>query len=209
MEPFVRHAGAAVPFLRPNVDTDVIIPIIRLVSSRPSTWGQYCFESIRYLEDGSDDPNFVLNQAAYRDASILLAGPNFGCGSSREGAVTALMGFGFRCIIAPSFGEIFYNNCFKNGMLPIVLGEGLVQRLAESVSAHPEYEMKVDLEQCSVEWPGLETIAFEIDSQRRSKLLKGLDDIQETLMHMEAIDTFQENDRKLRPWIYDWSKEDA
>ena len=206
MESFIQHTGISVPFLRPNIDTDIIIPIIRLVTKHPSTWGQYCFESIRFTPDGSDDSDFILNHPPYRDASILLAGPNFGCGSSREGAVTALMGMGFRCVIAPSFGEIFYNNCFNNGMLPVILEDKIVDQLAEKVAADPTIEINVDLVNSRIECPGLEAISFEIDAQRREQLLQGLDDIQETLLHEIEIDNFQEQDRKRRPWIYNWNQ---
>ncbi len=131
MDKFTTVSGPAAPMLGANIDTDVIIPIQRLVGTGRTGLGPYAFERLRYNKDGSDNPDFVLNRHQYRDSPILLAGPNFGCGSSREGAVWALMGMGFRAVLAPSFGDIFFNNCFQNGLLPVVLPEDAIRRIAE------------------------------------------------------------------------------
>ena len=205
MEKFVKHEGIVAPFLRKNVDTDTIIPIIRLVGLDLSELGRWLFEVVRYHSDGSENSEFVLNRNPYRNASILLAGENFGCGSSREGAVTALYRFGFRCVIAPSFGEIFFTNCFKNGMLAVILPEEEIQQLAAEAEADPaQGRLTVDLESCSIRTPAGRSIAFEVEETARTNLLGGLDEISATLRHEAAIAAFQERDRLKRPWIYEW-----
>lgn len=201
---FVSHTGIAVPFLRPNVDTDLIMPLNRQGARARLSSGEIVFESIRYLSDGSENPEFILNQEPYRRASILLAGPNFGTGSSRESAVTGLMAFGFRAVVAPSFGEIFYGNCFANGMLPVTLEVAVIERIVRQVETAPEVEMTVDLERNVVERPGMEAIAFRVDARLRNKMLLGLNDLDEILMHTATATAFRETDRERRPWIYDW-----
>ncbi|MFC7538308.1 3-isopropylmalate dehydratase small subunit [Siccirubricoccus deserti] len=155
MQPFRTVTGIAAPLLRANIDTDMIIPVQRLVGASRDGLGPYGFERFRYLADGSDNPEFPLNRKAFRTAPILLAGENFGCGSSREGAVWTLMGMGLRCVIAPSFGDIFHNNCFQNGLLPVRLPEALIRRIAEAVEASPgNARVTVDLERQEVITPG-------------------------------------------------------
>ena len=204
MEKFTTVAGPAAPMLTPNVDTDVIIPIQRLVGSGRTGLGPYAFERLRYLKDGSDNPDFVLNRPQYRGSPILLAGPNFGCGSSREGAVWALMGMGFRAVLAPSFGDIFHNNCFQNGMLPIVLPEDAIQRIAaETEAAQGARHTTVDLARQVVVTPEGAEIPFTIDARKRDALLEGLDDIALTLRLKQAITAWQQADRAARPWAWE------
>jgi 3-isopropylmalate/(R)-2-methylmalate dehydratase small subunit len=203
MEAFDHLDGIAAPLMAQNVDTDVIIPIQRLIDFGPTELAPYAFEAKRYLEDGSDDPAFMLNNAPWRGAPILLAGKNFGCGSSREGAVWALMCIGIRCVIAPSFGGIFYNNCFQNGVLPVILPPETVAALAEIARIQPEAPFSVDLERKVVVPPNGQPIAFEIDEMRRQTLLQGLDDLGVTLQREAEIVAFQARDRKDRPWIYE------
>jgi 3-isopropylmalate/(R)-2-methylmalate dehydratase small subunit len=200
MEPFTAVTGRAAPLLMANVDTDVIIRIERLTAADQSTLGRYAFESLRYLPDGSENPDFVLNRVAFRDAPILLAGANFGCGSSREGAVTAIRQMGIRCVIAPSFGDIFFSNCFQNGLLAIRLAEAEVAALAARLSNDPV--LTVDLERQAIV-AGNELLSFDIDPRRRESLLEGLDDIGLTMKQMGAIRAFQTNDRSSRPWVWD------
>jgi 3-isopropylmalate dehydrogenase len=202
MEKFVRLTGAAVPLMRKNIDTDVVIPMRRLVGSQRKELGRYAFEAWRYRADGSEEPAFALNQARFREAKILIAGDNFGCGSSREHAVWALQGFGIRCVIAPSFGDIFFNNCIQNGMLAIRLPEPEVQRLAEEITGADKPEMTVDLEAQRITAPSGASVAFDIEPERRQGLLEGLDQIAMTLKLDSRIRAFQENDRRERPWIY-------
>jgi 3-isopropylmalate/(R)-2-methylmalate dehydratase small subunit len=201
---FVSHTGIAAPFLRPNVDTDVIMPLNRQARRADLSLGEICFESIRYFADGSEDPDFILNQQPFRQASILLAGRNFGTGSSRESAVTGLMAFGFRSIVAPSFGEIFYGNCFANSMLPVRLDAESIRAIADQVTVNPEVETTVDLERTQIQRPGLNPVAFSIDSRMRNKLLLGLRDLDEILLHTADAEEFRTVDKEYRPWIYDW-----
>lgn len=203
MTPFTTLRGRAAPLMAQNVDTDVIIRIERLTDLERDQLGPYAFESWRYLEDGSENPDFLLNRPEWRGAPILLGGWNFGCGSSREGAVWALAGMGVRCVIAPSFGGIFYNNCFQNGMLPVVLPEAQVESLAEAARARPEAELEVDLERREVRPPDGEPLPFEIDELRRQGLLKGTDDLGLTLERLPEIAAYQAADAERRPWIYD------
>ena len=203
MKAFVRHTGIAAPLIRENVDTDLIMPLNRRRSGLSG--GQMVFDSIRYLSDGSTNPDFILNQDPYHIASILLTGRNFGTGSSRESAVTGLMDFGFQCVIAPSFGEIFYSNCFGNGMLPIILSEDIIMALTELTKLSPSTEFTIDLELSRISHPGLsESIGFQVDSRLRRKLLLGLDDIDEILSYRENEMDFQRTDEIARPWIYHW-----
>jgi 3-isopropylmalate/(R)-2-methylmalate dehydratase small subunit len=197
MQPFTTVTGAAVPLLQANIDTDVIVRIERLTGN--ADLSHYAFEALRYLPDGSANPDCVFNQPRFRNAPILLAGRNFGCGSSREGAVTALMAMGINCVIAPSFGDIFFANCFRNGVLPIVLDEGLVERLADCA------ELTVDLERQSISAAG-ELFHFPVDALQREGLLEGLDEIGLTLKGIDEIAAWQSTDRTQRPWVWQTEK---
>jgi 3-isopropylmalate/(R)-2-methylmalate dehydratase small subunit len=202
MEKFTRVTGIAAPLMRPNIDTDVIIPIDDCVTVPRGEQGRCAFRAWRYLKDGSDNPEFVLNRAPFRKAVILLAGINFGCGSSREPAVWALMGLGIRAVIAPSFGDIFYNNCFQNGVLPIMLPEETVRAIANAVEAAPESPMTVDLENRVITHPSGMRIPFTLDEARRTSLLEGLDQVGMTLKRDTQIAAWQQSDRIRRPWVY-------
>ncbi|HWT08086.1 MAG TPA: 3-isopropylmalate dehydratase small subunit [Roseomonas sp.] len=204
MQKFTKVAGPAAPMLRANVDTDVIIPIQRLVGTGREGLGPYAFERLRYNKDGSDNPDFVLNLPQYRDSPILLAGANFGCGSSREGAVWALMGMGFRAVLAPSFGDIFFNNCFQNGMLPIVVPEDVVARIAaETEAAQGARHTAIDLARQVIVTPEGAEIPFTVDARKKEALLEGLDDIALTLRFKDAIDGWYAADRAARPWVWE------
>jgi 3-isopropylmalate/(R)-2-methylmalate dehydratase small subunit len=201
---FVSHTGIAAPFLLPNVDTDLIIPLNPRPGTAGMTSGQRVFESIRYTSEGAENPNFILNQEPFRNASILLGAENFGTGSSRESAVTGLRAFGLRSIIAPSFGQIFYNNCFANGMLPVVLDEERIRVMADLVEADPEVTFTVSLEENVIRRSGMEDIDFSVDERLRNKLLNGLADQDEILLYQADAEAFERVDRGRRPWIYDW-----
>jgi 3-isopropylmalate/(R)-2-methylmalate dehydratase small subunit len=201
MQAFTTVSGAAAPLMRDNVDTDLIIRIERLTGTAKESMGPWAFETLRYRPDGSENPDFVLNQPPFRDAPILVAGNNFGCGSSREGAVWALMGSGLRCVIAPSFGDIFYNNCFQNGMLPVRLSAADVHRLAEAC-AGGNARVTVDLRREVVVFPHGEEVPFTTERLRREALLEGLDEIGLTMKEEGAIATFQSRDRSARPWVW-------
>lgn len=191
MKPFTKHTGLVAPMDRPNVDTDQIIPKQFLKRIERTGFGQFLFFDWRLLADGSLNPDFELNRPEYKGASILLARRNFGCGSSREHAPWALEDFGFRVVIAPSFADIFYNNCFKNGMLPIRLAEAQVDDLFRRAAAHPGYKLTVDLESRTLrDEHGLE-LKFEVDDFRRHCLLNGLDDIGLTLQHADKIAAYE------------------
>ena len=199
---FTVVAGVAAPLLRANIDTDTVIRIERLTNAKPEDTAPWLFESLRFDADGRENPDFVLNQPQFRDAPILLAGDNFGCGSSREGAVWALKYSGIRCVIAPSFGDIFANNCFQNFVLPIVLPEDQVKRLADE-SAGGNARVTVDLERQVVISPHGEAMPFAIEAIRRTAMLAGLDEIGQTLAMDAAIASFQADDRIARPWVWD------
>ena len=201
MKPFVTATGAAAPLLQANIDTDVVIRIERLTGG--ADLGHYALEAMRYLGDGSPNPNCVLNEPRFRNAPILLAGRNFGCGSSREGAVTALIAMGVRCVIAPSFGDIFHANCFRNGLLPVELPEGAIQRLAAQSRAG---DFTVDLTRQVVVAPSREITTFSIDALQRKALLEGLDEIGLTLKSAEEISAWQNADRMSRPWVWQTEK---
>ncbi|MER3405553.1 MAG: 3-isopropylmalate dehydratase small subunit [Chloroflexota bacterium] len=198
MEPFVRHTGIAAPLDRVNVDTDQIIPKQFLKRIERTGFGEFLFFDWRYLDDGRPNPDFELNHPGYAGATILIAGRNFGCGSSREHAPWALHDYGFRSIIAPSFADIFYNNCFKNGMLLVTLPEEQVRELMRRAQEQPGYRLTVDLERCVVEDEQGRRFPFQIDEFRRYCLLNGLDDIGLTLRHEAAIAAYEE--RRL-PWL--------
>ena len=210
MQAFTRHQGLVVPLDRPNVDTDQIIPKQFLKSIRRSGFGVNLFDEWRYIdrgEPGQDpaqrrpNPDFVLNLPRYRGASILLARCNFGCGSSREHAPWAIAEFGLRAIIAPSFAEIFYNNCFKNGLLPVVLEETAVERLFQAVAAQPGFELLIDLAEQVVRAHDGSVLHFEVDAFRKQCLLHGWDDIGLTLRHADQIREFEALRLRRFPWL--------
>jgi 3-isopropylmalate/(R)-2-methylmalate dehydratase small subunit len=205
MERFTVLTGVAAYLPKTNVNTDILIRIERLMQVPKGQLARYCFEAWRYRPDGSDDPDFVLNQPAMRSAKILLAGANFGCGSSREAAVWALWDMGFRCVIAPSFGDIFFNNCFQNGMLPIVLSADAIASLASTAdgpASQAPAVLIVDLVRQVVVAPPDREVAFKVDAAKRRALLEGLDEIEMTLECEPEITQFQQCDRARRPWIY-------
>lgn len=212
MKSFTVLEGIVAPMDRANVDTDLIIPKQFLKSIKRSGFGPYLFDEVRYLDQGEPgqdcskrprNPDFELNQPRFQGARILLARENFGCGSSREHAPWALEDFGFHCIIAPSFADIFYNNCFKNGILPIELDAITVSDLFEQMYAHEGYTLKVDLEDQSIEIPSGDKISFEVDAFRKHCLLNGLDDIALTLESKDAIRSFEHSWREQSPWLFD------
>lgn len=203
MEAFTVLKGVAAPLLRANINTDVIIRIERLRDLEKADLGRYAFESWRYRRDGSEDPAFVLNRPPYREARLIIAGHNFACGSSREAAVWALQSFGIRCVIAPSFGPIFYSNCFQNGVLPVVVPADVVEDLAVEVEAtQGEGKVVVDLTRCVVAAPAGKETAFTVDALLREGMLKGLDQIELTRAREPQIRAFQARDRERRPWLY-------
>jgi 3-isopropylmalate/(R)-2-methylmalate dehydratase small subunit len=204
MEKFTVLRAIAAPLLRDNIDTDIIIRIERLVgASSRSALGQHAFGAWRYRADGSEEPGFVLNREPYRRAQILLAGRNFGCGSSREGAVWALRQLGFCAVLAPSFGDIFFNNCFQNGVIPARLELTAIERLARQVEADPELNLvTVDLLRSVVIAPDGGETGFVIDQLRRQALIAGLDDIALTQKRADEIAAHETADRARRPWIY-------
>ena len=211
MQPFTELTGLVAPLDRANVDTDAIIPKQFLKSIRRTGFGPNLFDEWRYLdrgEPGQDcsnrplNPAFVLNQERYRGATVLLARANFGCGSSREHAPWALLDYGFRALIAPSFADIFYYNCFKNGILPVVLPEDEVERLFREVQATPGYRLTVSLPEQAVATPAGAVLHFEVDSYRKHCLLNGLDEIGLTLQHAEAIRGYEVRRRQEAPWLF-------
>jgi len=202
--PFNKLTAIAAPIMRSNIDTDVIIRIERLVgNSVRGTLGKWAFGSLRYLSDGSENPEFILNREPYRQAQILVTGPNFGCGSSREGAVWALEEMGIRAIIGSEFGDIFFANCFQNGILPVVVDKAIVDGLAAEIEAtQGAGRVSIDLEAQTITAPSGRQHAFEIDQRRREGLLQGLDEVALTLRRDDEIRAFQVADRAARPWIY-------
>lgn len=211
MQAFVKLEGLVAPLDRANVDTDAIIPKQFLKSIKRSGFGPNAFDEWRYLDHGEPgmdntgrplNPDFVLNQARYQGASILLTRENFGCGSSREHAPWALLDYGFRCIISPSYADIFYNNCFKNGILPIVLDAEEVDVLFKEVEASPGYQLLIDLEQQVVVSPSGQSFSFDVDAFRKHCLLNGLDDIGLTLQKVDAIKAFEAKHKATQPWLF-------
>ncbi len=211
MEPFTQLDGLAAPMDRANVDTDAIIPKQFLKSIQRSGFGPNLFDEWRYLDHGEPgrdnsqrplNPDFVLNQPRYQGAQILLARENFGCGSSREHAPWALLDYGFRAVIAPSFADIFYTNCFKNGILPIVLDGKAVDQLFGESAVSEGYRLTVDLASQTVTTPSGERFAFAVDAFRKDCLLNGLDDIGLTLRHVDKIKAYEEKRRKSEPWLF-------
>ena len=203
MEKFTQVNAIAAPLMKPNIDTDVIIPVKRLIGYQRHELGAFALEPYRFLADGSENPDFVLNQPRYRGAKILVTAENFGCGSSRESAVWALMAYGFRCIIGPGFGDIFTNNAFQNGLLLIRLPREVVDRIVREIESARSPSMSIDLQACTIGMPSGQLIPFEIDGERRQALLGGHDEIGMTLMRDAEIRAFQERDRAGRPWIYE------
>ena len=211
MEKFSQLTGIVAPMDRSNVDTDAIIPKQFLKSIQRSGFGPNLFDEWRYLDHGEPgmdnstrplNPDFVLNQPRYQGASILLARENFGCGSSREHAPWALLDYGFRVIIAPSFADIFFNNCFKNGILPIVLDAAVVDELFQAVAANEGYQLTVDLEAQTITTPEGKVIPFEVEAFRKHCLLNGLDDIGLTLQHVDEIRAYEERRKQEAPWLF-------
>ncbi len=211
MQPFTVLKGLVAPMDRANVDTDAIIPKQFLKSIERTGFGDNLFDEWRYLDHGEPgmdvskrprNPDFVLNQERYQGAQILLARRNFGCGSSREHAPWALEEYGFRALIAPSFADIFYNNCFKNGILPVVLDEAEVDELFDQVEAAPGYELTVDLEKQRVTTPGGECFNFEVDAFKKRCLLNGLDEIGLTLEHADDIRAYEARRKQEAPWLF-------
>jgi len=201
MERFTTVSGVAAPLMRANIDTDTIIRIERLTGTTPEQMAPFAFEALRCRPDGTPDPAFILNQEPFRDAPILLAGDNFGCGSSREGAVWALKFSGIRCVIAPGFGDIFANNCFQNGLLPVVLPAAQVEQLAAQC-AGGNARVTVDLERQVVIPPQGPPMGFTIEGMRRDALLQGLDEFGQSLLHAAAIDVFKAQDQAARPCVW-------
>lgn len=200
LQPFHVLSGSAPYLSRSNIDTDVMIRIERLTTLDRDILGPYAFEALRYLADGREDPEFVMNQVAFRGAPILLTGENFGCGSSREGAVWALQGMGVRCVIAPSFGDIFYSNCFQNGVLPIRLLADEIDTVAKACADGSP--LTVDLQRLKIVMPNGLELAFSVDPLRREGLLHGLDEIGLALKDDALIRDWQAKDRLQRPWAW-------
>ena len=201
MDKFTKLTGIAAPMPLVNIDTDMIIPKQFLKTIKRSGLGKNLFDEMRFTQDGEEIADFVLNQPAYRRAEIIVAGDNFGCGSSREHAPWALLDFGIRCVISTSFADIFFNNCFKNGILPIVLPQEVVDVLMDDARKGANARMTVDLENQTVTTSDGQSFAFEVDAFRKHCLLNGLDDIGLTLEKGSAIDTFEKAAAQARPWV--------
>ena len=211
MQAFTQHTGIVAPLDRPNVDTDAIIPKQFLKSIKRSGFGPNVFDDWRYLDQGGPDidntgrqvnPDFILNRPPFDKATILLTRENFGCGSSREHAVWALHDFGFRAVISPSFADIFFNNSFKNGLLPIVLAADIVDDLFNRVAASSGLQMSINLETQTVSIDSENIASFEIDAFRKHCMLNGLDDIALTLQHAEEIKAYEDSRKKTAPWLF-------
>ncbi|MBO6553995.1 MAG: 3-isopropylmalate dehydratase small subunit [Roseitalea sp.] len=200
MEKFDKLTGVSAPLPIINIDTDMIIPKDYLKTIQRTGLGRGLFSEMRYREDGSDNPDFVLNKPAYKDATILVAGDNFGCGSSREHAPWALLDYGIRCVISTSFADIFYNNCFKNGILPVVVTPEELEKLLDDAGRGANATLSVDLEAQEIRGPDGGVIRFDIDPHRKHCLLNGLDDIGLTLEKAAAIDSFEGTMSAERPW---------
>ncbi|MBX2882911.1 MAG: 3-isopropylmalate dehydratase small subunit [Granulosicoccus sp.] len=211
MQEFTKVTGLAVPLMRGNIDTDAIIPKQFLKSIQRSGFGVNLFDAWRYTDPGfpgqdpssrQPNPDFVLNKARYQGAQILLAGENFGCGSSREHAVWALDDYGIRSVIAPGFADIFHNNAFKSGLLPIVLDKAVVEKLADQCEANEQYQLSIDLPAQTVTTPDGDVYEFEVDSFRKHCLLNGFDDVELTLQQRFHIEAYEEQRRKAAPWLF-------
>lgn len=211
MQAFETHVGKVLPFDRSNVDTDAILPKQYLKSISKFGYGDWLFDDLRYLDEGDVNtdtntrrlnPDFILNQAEYKNASILLARENFGCGSSREHAVWAFRDYGIRTLIAPSFADIFYNNCFKNGILPITLPVEQVDRLFALCETHQGLYLSINLQSCEIYIGEQKIASFTLDEARRQNLLQGKDDIAITLSHADEIKEFEQNLMEQEPWLF-------
>ena len=203
MEKFTTLIATACYYPRANVDTDLIIRVERCAKVEKEALGKYAFEMARFLPDGTDNPGFPLNHEPFRRAQILVGNINFGCGSSREMAVWAIAGMGIRCVIAPSFGEIFFGNCFQNGLLPVILPQVVVEKLGATLAADPaRAKLTVDLARQKVVAPDGAELGFEIEPLRKKALLEGLDEIGLTRLRDAEIAAFQQKDRAKRPWVY-------
>jgi 3-isopropylmalate/(R)-2-methylmalate dehydratase small subunit len=219
---FVRHAGIAAPFLRSHVELEVIAPLIpdmhvhghathppaprphhHSIAPEANDYpGRHCFDGLRYFPDGKENPDFVLNQAPYRNASILIAGENFGIGSLQAFAVMRLVGCGVRSVIAPSFGPVFYEDCFVYGLLPVTLGSDAIATLVRATAVDPTVPTTVDLERELVEHPRMAAMRFELNPRLRNNLLSGIGDLEEVLKHREEAKRFEDENRRRRPWLY-------
>ena len=200
MDKFTTLTGVAAPMPVVNIDTDMIIPKNYLKTIKRTGLGKGLFADMRYRDDGSENPDFVLNKPAYRHAKIIVAGDNFGCGSSREHAPWALADFGIRCVISTSFADIFYNNCFKNGILPIIVSPEDLQKLMDDAERGANATMTIDLEKKEIYGPDGGTLKFDLDEFRRHCLLNGLDDIGLTMRKVSEIDSFEKKNAKEHPW---------
>ena len=201
MEKFEKLSGVAAPFDMINIDTDKILPKQFLKTIKRTGLGENLFTEMRYLENGSENPEFILNKSAYRNSQIIVAGDNFGCGSSREHAPWALLDFGIKCIISTSFADIFFNNCFKNGILPIVVSKEELDQLMSDAENGSNSILDVDLESQQIGRPNGEKISFEVDEFRKHCLLNGLDEIGLTMEKQSKIDTFEKQHQYNQPWI--------
>ncbi|MEX2614466.1 MAG: 3-isopropylmalate dehydratase small subunit [Alphaproteobacteria bacterium] len=202
MEKFRKVTGVAAPMDMINIDTDKIIPKLHLRTIKRTGLGKFLFEELRYTPDGKENPDFILNKEPYRNARIIIGGDNFGCGSSREHAPWALMDFGIRCVISTSFADIFYNNCFKNGILPIRVSKDELDALMADASDPENPELTIDLEEMLIRRPNGAAISFKLEEFRRDCLLDGLDDIGITMQKNESIGAFEEKQRLSQPWLY-------
>ena len=202
MDKFDKLTGIAAPLPIINVDTDMIIPKQFLKTIKREGLGKNLFDEMRFDDDGNENPDFVLNKPAYREAEILVAGDNFGCGSSREHAPWAIKDFGIRCVIAPSFADIFFNNCCKNGLLPITLPAQTIDRLFNEVATIESYRLAIDLEQQTVTTPDGEILSFEFEESLKERLLQGLDDVSMTLNHANEIKAYEARRQTEAPWLF-------
>ena len=202
MDKFTTLEGVAAPLKIINVDTDMIIPKQYLKTIKRTGLGKGLFSEQRYKDDGSENPDFVLNQPAYRNAKVIVAGDNFGCGSSREHAPWALLDFGIRCIISEDFADIFYNNCFKNGVLPIKMPKEIIDKLMDDASRGSNAIIEIDLEKQEIKGPDGGTVHFDIDPFRKRCLLEGLDDIGLTMEKSSEIDDFEKKQKEAQPWLH-------
>ncbi len=201
MEKFKTINSAAAPLAIINIDTDMIIPKDYLKTIKRTGLGKGLFSEMRFNEDGSEKPDFVLNNPAYKNAEVLVAGDNFGCGSSREHAPWALLDFGIKCVISTSFADIFYNNCFKNGILPIIVSQQQLDMLMEDAQRGSNATLTVDLESQTIKGPDGGEINFDIEPDRKHRLLEGIDDIGESLQKIDAISRFETKIQETRPWV--------
>ena len=206
MEKFTVVTGVVAPMLMTNINTDLIAPSL-MPGHTPEeaaklTLREKMFANLRFTPDGTQKEDFVLNQPRYKEARIILAGPNFGCGSSRETAVWSLMEAGIRCVIAPSFGDIFHDNSFQNGLLPVKLDMESIERIAGALNRSNAAEMTIDLERCELQVPGLDPIKFELAEDRRAPLMKGMDQLSFMLRSVGQIEAFEQTDAAARPWAY-------